>query len=518
MFGPSSAQIESDAAATGAQEASDVRAREAEMFGPSPSDKEASPRRKRPLLPSDVREPTPGGVLRRLSDRVDELDDNLAIGGTMWLQLQASVLDEGPVEESVLSSPNLVDVYLDGRPNDRLRGFIQGRLTYDPTSGQADGLGGTAQATQVQLDQLWMRFDLYRTVFVTAGKQRIRWGSGRLWNPTDFLNQQRLNPISLFDIRLGVPLLKFHLPVESLGWNFYAVANLDEATELKRVGGALRAEILLGNVELSVSAALRSGDAQRFGIDVTTPIWDFDVRVELAVLHDDPTPRLAPFNDAVLSDDVLDRLADGLVDAEDIFTQYVPAPESRRNEWIPQMVAGAEIAIRYSDTDSLILGLEYFYNDQGYDDESVYPRLLLAGRFNPLDVGRHYLGFFATLAAPGQWDQTSIFLSGIANLSDLSGVVRGDFSLQLLTFLSFRLFANVFWGTGAFSPRFSIDPRIGDVILSDLDSIDVLADRVPVSAVLRDQLAGTLGGSDGVGGGFGALPIAQVGAALVIRL
>ncbi len=520
----------------------DVRAREAEMFGSPAAPEEAEDRpppasasartstsarsrRRKIVLPSDARTPVREGVLDRLTDRVDALDDTLAIGGTMWLQIQATAFDEGPIGESALSSPNLVDVFLDGRPNDRLRGFLQGRLTYDPTAGDAGGgsvldLGGGGQAeTQVQLDQLWLRFDVARTVFVTAGKQRIRWGSGRLWNPTDFLNQQRLNPIALFDIRLGVPLIKAHVPVESLGWNFYAVANLEGASALERVGGAVRAELLLGDTELSLSAALRQGSAQRFGIDFTAPIWDFDVRVELALVHDDPNPRLPAFDERVLTDDTLEVLSNPNVNvtAEDVIVAYVPEPINRRRDWIPQVVVGTEIAIRYSDRDTLILGLEYFFNDAGYADEDVYPRLLLAGRFNPLDVGRHYLGFFGSLIGPGDWDDTSLVVSAIANLSDLSGVVRGDLSFQLLTFLSFRVFANAFWGTGAFSPQIGFNPLLLDVFAFDPTALGVFAERIPVPGA---SIAGPV--DDGLAGVVDTfalrLPVVQVGAALVIGL
>ena len=518
MFGPSSGD--------------DVQTREAEMFGPAASEPAApaatstasAPARRRSprvVLPSDSREPAGPGVLQRLTDRIDELDQTLAIGGTIWLQAQASFAEDQAVEDAALSSPNLVDVFMDGRPNDRVRGFIQGRLTYDPTTSDggaalAGGLGGTNADTQVQLDQLWLRFDLYRTVFVTAGKQRIRWGSGRLWNPTDFLNQQRLNPIALFDIRLGVPLVKFHVPVESLGWNFYAVANIDEADSIRRIGGALRAEFLLGDTELSLSAALRDGDAQRVGVDFTAPVWDFDVRVELALLHDVRIPRLPPFNDDALS--IRDDPERATTPSNEILILYVPEAESQRDRWIPQLVVGAEITIRYSDEDNLILGAEYFYNDAGYTDEAVYQRLILAGQFNPLDVGRHYLGVFASLIGPGDWDRTSFFLSGLANLNDLSAVARIDVSVQLLTFLSFRVFANAFIGSGAFSPEFALDPALLPIVLEDpQDNLALLSERIPFSPQLQGDPTALLATDDGDGGTVN-LPRVQLGVALVVRL
>ncbi|MEM7676914.1 MAG: hypothetical protein AAF449_13000, partial [Myxococcota bacterium] len=445
------------------------------------------------------------------------LDNTLDIGGTLWLQLQSTFVEQSNIEDAQLTSPNLVDVFLDARPNDRLRAFVQGRLNYDPTRPEAantvaSGLdaGFATSGTQVQLDQLWLRFDIARRAFITAGKQRIRWGSGRLWNPTDFLNQQRLNPISFFDIRLGVPLLKVHVPVESLGWNFYAVANLEQADQLRRVGGALRAEFLLGNTELSLSAALRDGDAQRLGADFTAPVGDFDVRIEFAVRHNDPVPRLSAFRN-----DELDNLGAPGFTPEQVIGLVVPAPEDRQDDWIPQIVVGTEIAVQYSDEDSIIFGLEYFFNDAGTDDENAYPRLLLAGRFNPLDVGRHYIGVFASLLGPGEWNETSFFASGIANLSDLSGVGRLDVSFQLLTHLSWRLFTNVFWGTGAFSPDLRFDPRLLG-LAADSQALPVLLDRIPIPPETQALLQSV--SPDAADGLQGGAPLVQVGMALVIGL
>lgn len=491
----------------------EVEAREAEMFGPPALETSTTAARRRTrssVLPTDGLSTSEDGLLRRLTDRVVELDDILTVGGRMWLQAQATFFDEGPARDAAFSSPNILDVFIDSRPSDRLRAFVQGRLNYDPTgtSGDPTGLGGTTAATQVRLDQLWLRFDIYREVFVTAGQQRIRWGSGRLWNPTDFLNQQRLNPIALFDVRLGVPLLKIHVPVESLGWNFYAVANFEEADSVRKIGGAVRAELLLGPAELSISAAAREGAPQQIGIDLTGPIWDFDLRAELALIHGDPRPRLSPFRveeaEAVRMDASRSEV--------DVAQALVPSPESRADDWIPQLVLGAEIAIRYSDEDNLILGVEYFFNDAGYADEDVYPRLILANQFNPLDVGRHYLGLFMTLVGPGEWDDTTFLLSAIANMSDLSGVVRADVSQLVLTFLSVRLFANVFWGSGAFSPDISLPTEA--FAFEDPNAVVELANRLPLDAEVLSQLTSDAASTFAPGG----LPLVQVGLALVIDL
>ncbi len=199
--------------------------REAEMFGAPPDDREAA------MFGGDETPAAPP-----VEQRLLEAHDKLAIGGTMYLRLEYALQDADDPETHPLRSPNLLDVYLDGRPTDRLRAYTQARLAHDFTTSE----------TGVDLDQLWLKFDVERALFVTAGQQRVKWGVGRFWNPTDFLNRQRRDPLDVFDQRLGVPLLKLHLPIESLGWNLYAVGTFDDARGPRDVGGARRPGVVAG--------------------------------------------------------------------------------------------------------------------------------------------------------------------------------------------------------------------------------------------------------------------------------
>ena len=55
-------------------------------------------------------------------------------------------------------------------------------------------------------------------------------------------------------LRLGVSLIKLHLPIESLGWNFYVIGNFEGVDQPKQIGGAFRAEFVYGPAELGLSA------------------------------------------------------------------------------------------------------------------------------------------------------------------------------------------------------------------------------------------------------------------------
>ncbi|MCA9555397.1 MAG: hypothetical protein KC933_35535, partial [Myxococcales bacterium] len=351
--------------------------REAALFGDAPGGP-STPDREAALFggagtatatPSATPYAEPPSAEARLMDALRDKNDFLDIGGVLWLWLQASDVEGTPLGQSTLSSPSFADVYLDARPVDRLRAYASGRLSYDPTTtGDADDTSLsalTATADDAVLDELWLRFDIERAVFVTLGAQHLRWGTGRIWNPTDVLNRDRRDPLAPADLRTGVPLVKVHVPVESLGWNFYAIAELNQVRSLEQLGGAFRAEVLLGTAEVALSTAVRKDSPWRFGADISLPIWDFDVHAEAALLHKVRTPFFDAKSDASFIND-LTAISD-LETAQRVFAALAGQPVDRHEDWIPQVVAGLDYTLRYNDQDNLIIAAEYFYNDAGTD-------------------------------------------------------------------------------------------------------------------------------------------------------
>ena len=152
-----------------------------------------------------------------------------------------------------LASPNLLDAYFDARPNERVRAFIRGAHelrsdarrpagTIDAGRRQPDHARRAARSPAASatgfstfnasrgpntvLDQMWIAFDIEHKVFVTAGKQHVKWGTGRFWTPTDYLHPIKRNPLDVFDARPGTSMLKLHFPWESRAWNFYGFARV----------------------------------------------------------------------------------------------------------------------------------------------------------------------------------------------------------------------------------------------------------------------------------------------------
>jgi hypothetical protein len=407
-------------------------------------------------------------------------EDPLKIGGMFYLRAQTMARDDESPDDWTVGAPALVDAYLDARPNERVRGLIVGRLMFDPTlptdgdaassamqvmaaeSGATMGIGELSslfgertRGPSVALDQMWLRFDVKHRVFFTAGKQHARWGTARFWTPTDFLHMRRRNPLDVFDARTGTTMLKMHVPWEALGWNFYGYGLLEDRDATPRLGtlaGAARAEIVLGTTEVGLGALLRPGRKPKFGFDASTGVWDIDLYGELALRYGSEIDRVTVATDPGPPD----------------LTQGLPAivealyPVERQGGVKPQVVGGATYARKYNDNDVFLLGVEYFYNQLGYDNSAVYPGLLLPHP-TPLAepatffyLGRHYGAAFLSIPAPYSWDQTTFSLSTLGNFSDRSYVTRLDYSLVLLTHLRFEAFVAVHYGELEGEFRFGI--------------------------------------------------------------
>jgi hypothetical protein len=371
----------------------------------------------------------------------------------------------------------LLDVYLDARPNDRVRAFALGRMSYDPTqppggseaSSLAGASGGTPHASDsvsglygqrprgpsVALDQLWLRFDVLRRVFVTAGKQHVRWGTARFWTPTDYMHMEARNPLLPFDPRTGATMLKLHVPWEEKGWNLYAYALPESGTSATSrpadVAGALRAEIVLGTMELGAGVFGRRSSKARFAADVSFGVWDLDFYGEAAV-------RNAGDIDFVHYEGA--ECAEATAAASGDLTQYYTV--ARGSGWKAQATGGVSYTRKYADKDILMVGAEYFYNGLGYASVKDYLGLFALSRTmaNPATffyLGRQYLGVFASAPAPYSWDLHTFTLSCLANLSDESGITRFDYAYTLLTHIRFEAYAAVHWGQQSGEFRLGFD-------------------------------------------------------------
>lgn len=402
----------------------------------------------------------------------------LSLGGQIYLRTQVVALEGQEIEDYSFSVPTLLDVYLDARPNDRVRGFVLWRMSYDPmlpdtlagvpsvgTTASDNGTSGTAALSslfgtqtntpRILLDQLWLRFDVWRALFITAGRQHVRWGTSRFWTPADLLHLQRRNPLDVFDARRGTDMLKLHLPIESIAWNFYVYAvagGHNDTPTLYSVSAAARAEFVLGSFELGLGALVRRGAQPKFAADLSMGLGIFDLYAEGALVDSAEIDRVSYLPGAQLPDPLpMSGSAADVVLAR--IRQAVDAyyPAYRTSGYRGQVVVGLNYTQRYADSDSFTLGLEYFANGLGYDEPTIYPGLVFprtqalqdSARF--FYLGRQYGAVYLAFPAPFALDLHTFVLSGLCNISDRSCIARVDYSVQILTHLRLEAYvAGVF--------------------------------------------------------------------------
>jgi hypothetical protein len=176
----------------------------------------------------------------------------------------------------------------------------------------------------------------------------------------------------------------------------------------------------------------------QLGADVSSAVGPFDVHVEAAITHGNKSLFLtSPLTGTAIAA---------------AFTTPgggAPLPAQFRDDvWIPQVVAGTELSLKYSDDDAVTLGVEYFYNGAGFANGSIplYEQLALVGNFTPFYLGRDYLAVSASLPNPGSWNNTTFTASNLVNLSDKSALARLDYTLTALTYMTFRAFGQYHYG------------------------------------------------------------------------
>ena len=455
-------------------------------------------------------------VLGAASDEVKHLsdyqapDNPLQIGGQLYLRAQTSALQGQRPDQWRLNAPSLVDGFFDARPNPRVRAFILGRMSYDPTAPPGDALapsamnqGGALTGGSVTgfttfsnqrgptmiLDQMWIRFDILERVFVTVGKQHVRWGTGRFWQPTDYLHPVKRNPLDVFDARPGASMLKLHVPWEERAWNFYGFAIFEDpnnaSSTLNQVAGGARAEIVVGGAEIGLDALFKRGQNPRLGFDFSTGIWDFDVYADVAIRW---AEDFNVVREVTPPAGVACMTPDGQPAAvSDLNQRYQVVPLGKGTT--TQAVGGVTWSRKYNDNDLFTIGAEYFYNQPGYSDPSLYPGLLFNSLRTPMlnffYTGRHYAALFASLPAPYSWNYTTFTLSTLANLSDATAVTRLDYSFTLLTHLTLQAFVGVHYGTREGEFRLGFDIPAQTVLQPDGVTC-VVVDPEPQAPVLLD--------------------------------
>lgn len=382
--------------------------------------------------------------------------DPLQIGGEFYFRGNVGLADQptGGCCQVQPGTPFQIDAYFDGRPTSRIRAMARPRFLYNPIPENSGSLGLQLNTpatgavgfsnVAVALDQLWLSFDIAGSVFVTVGRQHMKWGVTRFWSSTDFLAGQR-NPLAVFDARLGIDMVKLQVPIESIDANLYAFGYLDPQgllTAQVLPGAGVRGEIAFWTAEVGAGALLQVGRRPRFAADVSMGLGPIDIAAEVGIRND------------------RDRVQ----------WREVVAPDLAAGSpgfWAPTQVTGPQVStsgsvtwpVKLSDLKTLTFGTEVFYQSAGYDDARALAWLFATDEYQPFYFGKLYGALFAQYAeSDPQWSITGTLLS---NLLDQSFVGRFDFSWKFFNALTVEAFTEVPFGAvnGEFRPAFRLTPQ-----------------------------------------------------------
>ncbi len=431
-------------------------------------------------------------------DTNDVVSDPIRIGGNLLMTAQLFAREGVAFADESISAPFILDAFLDSRPTDRLRAFALARLQFDPTrptsapapstttstagSGTVGLTGSGATNPNVQLDQLWLRFDIARKVYLTVGRQKIRWGTARVWFPTDYLNSRPRDPLNPFDARLGVNMVKVHVPVESKGWNFYGYGLLDNIAPgasgltVERLAGALRAEFVFGKTEIGLGGIWQKGRRPRYAVDFSSAVGPLDIYGEVAIRQ---APDFLKYN---IPDDVT---LENFVSNVSRVTAYRPQGVTA------QTSLGVSYQFNYTDEAFGIVSAEYFFNPLGYKSPAEYLVQTFLPQFtgaalDPLQQtslygGQHSLALTAVAPNVGGLTWVTLSLANILNFSDPSGLVRFDAIFRVLTQLNVQAFASVFYGQTSGEIRF----KLPESVVNDIVSATPVEQRAATAAGLK---------------------------------
>ncbi|MDX9959059.1 MAG: hypothetical protein RBT68_11515 [Spirochaetia bacterium] len=351
--------------------------------------------------------------------------DRVKLGGELMLDVQATTEPEtwetGNAPEVDPAVDLEMDLYVDARPDETLRIYAKGSLTYP-----------FAEASDYKIKEAFADIEPVQGTYVRAGLQTLNWGVGYFFSPANLLDLGRIDPEDPEARLPGRLAVRAQVPVRLD--NYYAYALLDEAAEDGPVGMAGKLELLLGSVELGLGGLWQPDAPQAAMATLTGRLGDFDL-----------------FGEASLrwNEDKVFVVADDL------------QPSGISTETREDTIFGlGTVGFTWTWMDDLgrldvALRGQYYYNGLGYDDqklisdnpEAIMPLVStgVLGTEDLMERGRHYGAASLGLSDIGG-SNAGARIFWLGNLAEGSGKVSLGPSYEGLENLKISLEYNLFYG------------------------------------------------------------------------
>lgn len=347
-------------------------------------------------------------------------------------------------------------VYFDARPEDafRVHGSFKTAWPFSSTKTflTSTTLSGSITAPNISVFELFSDFQLGDTVNLRFGKATVKWGVGYFFSPADIVNLEQINIQDPTAQREGPIQFRVFIPYGSSQntLSFYAIFPNSATPDFANTALAGKAEFVLGNYELGLSAYYRNDTTERAAATLTGPAGPFDIFAEGVVGRGSPKTFYTAFTGS---------------------SPYYTAIDAAtvRSTFYPSATAG----FIYNDQNNNISAIgQYFYNGEGYSDTDrgalyssylaqspVVQKMILYSiatgsiRDFPIFTGQHYGAASIRFSDIGSSDFSASAL-GILNISDLSGYVRPSVSWQIADYLQLALYTS--FGFGAADSEYGL--------------------------------------------------------------
>jgi len=356
-------------------------------------------------------------------------------------------------------------IFFDARPTEDFRVYGSAKAAYPFSTKTSDGIS----VPNLSVFELFADFNLNDKVYFRMGKSTVKWGVGYFWSPADVSNLEPINVLDAAAQREGPINFRVNVPIPGTQNTlyFYTILDSDYANiDFDTTALAAKAEFLLGNYEIGLGAYYRYDTAERGMLTLTGPLGDFDV-----------------FGEAMVSRGSAKTYVTGI--ATDGTISYRSASEIRDS-----LFFSASAGFLYNNSNENITAVgQYYYNGEGYsntDRDSLVSQaeiaIALAKASMNLDTmkslsaslsslisgsGQHYAALMLSKGELFASDDLSASIIAVANLSDLSGLVKPSFSWSVVDNCKLTLSPMVFFGPAG-SGEFSM---AGDAVYLSLGAV-----------------------------------------------
>ena len=357
------------------------------------------------------------------SEKSETEKDRLQIGGYLSSELDYARFNS----LNFISTPNTLSLYLDSKLRHDIRAYVLGRLIFNPSNDDktvSPLTGQTLNKNTLLLDEMKLMFNLENYVFLTVGKQKIKWGASKFWNPTDTLNQTQKDLFKSEDNRSGISMVKANIPIFSS--NLYLFGVLDNVTTAEQTKFAARFELPISSAEFSTSFVAQKDKKSVFNFDTSFAFFDFDFYSEFSYSRGS--------NGIHYSNGVQDN--------------------SYENKDILKSSVGGNYEWKYNDKNTLIFGAEYFYNGDGYSNNKNYLTVILKQLYVPYYLSQNYLMGSVIAQNIFGWNDTNMSIFHITNVTDHSNILR--FQWNSIFYRDLNVFAAVGYHYGNSNGEFTL--------------------------------------------------------------